>query len=94
MPEDTAAVDPTTVTDVTPRSRSSVALADGRSASRPSSTMTGARWAPAAVAPTTAFGALRLVTTHAAVADGNANRFRACEVTAALAVPTRCTVGA
>ena len=53
MPEETAAVEPTTVTDVTPRSRSSAALADGRSALLPSSTMTGERCAAAAVAPTT-----------------------------------------
>ena len=37
-------------------------------------------------------GVVLLATTHAAVADGKASRFRACEVTAALAVPTRSTV--
>ena len=94
MPADTAAVEPTTVTDVTPRSRTKVALAAGRSPSRPSSTMTGPRWAPALVAPTTASVALRQVTTHAAVADGKANRFSASEVPVAVAVPTRSTVGA
>ena len=82
------------MTEVTPRSRSNEAFADGRSALLPSSTMTGERWAPAAVAATTASVALLLVTTQALVASVNASRFRAWEVPAAPPPLTLCTVGA
>ena len=56
--------------------------------------MTGERWAPAAVAPTTASFGLAPVTTQALVADPNAKRLRACEVLDALPPLIRCTVGA
>ena len=88
MPEETAAVEPTIVTDVTPRSRSNEAFADGRSALLPSRTMTGERWAPAAVAPTMASVGL------AFVASVNASRLSACDVPDAPPPLTLSPVGA